>query len=51
MGGVGNGVTEEDSHQYLNPGMAAKLARNHVSLGTEQGGPLTTQFRKEENMM
>ena len=30
MGGVGNGVTEEDPHWDLNPGMAAVLGLNYM---------------------
>ena len=39
MGGVGNGVAEEDSWQDLNPGVAAILSLIHKVVGAERGLP------------
>ena len=37
MGGVGNGVTEEDLRWDLNPGVAAMRGLKHTVLGAERG--------------
>ena len=39
VGGVGNGVTEEDAICNVNPVAAAMLELNHTVLGVERGLP------------
>ena len=50
MGGVGNGVAEEDSLQDLNPGTSSYAGSSQAVLGLERA-LLTLWLRNQESKM